>query len=184
MELLKNTSEDKFVLVMLSEKQYEKKLEELVRNAESNNAKICYVCLSKPVDDVIASLKNLKISIGKFFFIDILSSHYKSRESMENCIFIGEGTHKLGLIKNAIGRAISEKGCGMVIFDTISSLLVYEQTHDIVRFTHDLTTEEKQQNINNVFIILKEGGEMQGYCNSLIGDLKMFADKSIDFVDD
>ncbi len=184
MELLKNTSEDKFLLVLLSEKQYEKKLDELVRSVGENHSKICYVCLSKPVEDVAGTLKRLGVGIEKFFFIDILSSHYKSPLPLENCIFIKEGGNKLDLIKSAISKTIAEKKCSIVIFDTISSLLVYEQTHDILRFTHELTTEEKQQNINKVFIILKENGGLQEYDESLVKDLKMFADESIDFVDD
>ena len=183
MELLNNTTEDKFVLVLLSEKQYEEKLEELVKSVEKNNAKICYVCLSKPYEDVVEALKRLKMNIGKFFFIDVLSSHYKTHKSAENCIFVKEEGSKLDSIKNAISRAISEKNCGMIIFDTISSLLVYEQTHDILKFTHELTTEEKQQNINKVFIILKEQGNLKGYSEGLINDLKMFANKSIEIVD-
>ena len=70
------------------------------------------------------------------------------------------------------------------MFDTLSSLLMYEQTHDIVKFTHQVTIEESNRNINKVFIVLKEGNLPQEYSQAFIKDVEMFADKKIEFLEE
>jgi hypothetical protein len=94
-----------------------------------------------------------------------------------------EEPNKLIAIQVAISKAINEKKCAVVIFDTISSLLMYEQSHDIVKFTHQLTIEKKHQSINKVFIVLKDNGLVGEYYGSLVKDLGMFVDKVVDFTD-
>ena len=183
MNLFQEISENKFVLVLLSEKQYEEKLAELMRKIEKDHTKICYVCLSKPYGDTIEYLQSNGLDVGKFFFIDMLTSHYKSPRKAENCIFI-EAPGKLIALQVAISKAVSEKNCSVVVFDTLSSLLMYEQTHDIVKFTHQVTIEESNRNINKVFIVLKEGNLPQEYSQAFIKDVEMFADKKIEFLEE
>jgi archaellum biogenesis ATPase FlaH len=180
MDLFKEISENKFVLIMLTEKQYEERLMEIVKKVEKNHTKICYVCLSKPYTDVIEYIKKINLDISKFFFIDVLTSHYKKPKAVKNCIFV-EDPNKLIAIHVAINKAITEKNCSVVIFDTISSLLMYEQTHDIVKFTHQLTIEKKHQDVNKVFIILKDNSLLGKYYEPLVRDVEMFVDKTIDF---
>jgi archaellum biogenesis ATPase FlaH len=179
MDLYKEISENKFVMVLLTEEQYKQKLINIVKNVEKNHTKICYVCLSRPYTDIMEHLKDIGLDVNKFFFIDVLSSHYKKPKEVHNCIFI-EGPSKLIAIHVAIKRAITEKNCSVVIFDTISSLLMYEQTHDIVKFTHELTIEEKHQDVNKIFIILKENSVLREYNKNLVEDIGMFVDKTID----
>jgi archaellum biogenesis ATPase FlaH len=179
MDIYREISENKFVLVLLTEKQYENKLADIVRNVEKKHTKICYVCLSKPYTDVIDYLKDIGLDINKFFFIDVLTSHYKKPKEVDNCIFIEEPT-KLIAIEVAINKAVTEKNCSIIVFDTISSLLMYEQSHDIVKFTHELTIEKKHQDINKLFIILKENNLLSKYYESFVKDIEMFSDKKID----
>ena len=119
----------------------------------------------------------MNINFSKFFFIDVLTSHYRSPERAENCIFLKE-PRKLNDIRAAIHESITKHSCSAVIFDTMSSLLMYEQSHDILKFTHELTVEESMQNTNKVFIILKEDMILND-SDSLIKDVEMFADRTI-----
>ena len=182
MELFNDISENKFVMILLNEKQYNQRLAEIIKGAEKNHTKVCYVCLSKPYTDIMKYLKTNGFDVDKFFFVDVLSSHYKKPEQAENCIFI-DAPDKLVAVHVAVTKAITEKNCSTVIFDTISSLLVYEQSYDIVKFTHQLTVEEKHQSTNKVFIVLKEKGTLEKYTGELIKDIGMFADKSIEVAD-
>jgi hypothetical protein len=178
MDLLKEISENKFLMVLLNERQYESKLLEIVRNIDKNHEMICYVCLSKPCLGAIDCLKKFGLNQKKFFFIDTLSSHYEKPKPLENCVFLKEPI-KIASIQAAITKAITEKKCSVIVFDTISSLLVYEQAHDIVRMTHNLSVESSSLNVNKVFIVLKENGFEKEYRESFIKDLGMFADRTI-----
>ena len=177
MDLLKDISENKFVLVLLDSMQYEQKLGEVVKKTGKDSAKICYVCLSRPYHDAIDYLKEMELDIHKFFFIDVLTSHYKKPDGVENCIFLEDP--KIHAIQAAITKAIAQQKCTVVIFDTISSLLMYEQSDEIIKFTHDLTIEKKHQDVNKVFIVLKENNALSPFQDSFVKDVEMFTDKTI-----
>ena len=182
MELFNEIFENKFLLVLLTEQQYEKRLSEMIKNLEKDHKTICYICLSRPYKEIASSLQSAGFSLDKFFFIDVLTSHYKKPANIDNCIFLQDPSG-LAALQYAIARAVSEKHCSVIIFDTISSLLMYEQTHDIVRFTHQLTIEETYKDTNKVFVILKESSSLAEYYETLVKDMEMFSDKKIDIAD-
>ena len=178
LDLIKEINQNRFLLILLPEKDYSLQLKEIVKSVEKTNTKVCYVCLSKPFTDVKDELKHEKIDTKKFFFIDVLSSHYKTQPKADDCIFIKEPA-KLTKIKVAITKAVEEKKCSVVLIDTISTLLIYQQNFSIIRFSHELKTEREHELINKVFIVLKEEGVLEEESRRLVKDLEMFADKTI-----
>lgn len=179
LDLLQEIVKNKFLLILLEEKEYLSRLDEIIKSVEKTRTKICYVCLSKPYADVMEELKNKEINIADFFFIDVLTSHYRKPGPIENCIFVPTPTD-LAAIRIAIKRAIEEKECIVILFDTISTLLIYQETSSIVKFTHHLLAEEKHENIKKLFIVLKGDSVPIEESQRLVGDLKMFADKTLD----
>ncbi|MCK5281901.1 MAG: hypothetical protein KAK00_00695 [Nanoarchaeota archaeon] len=179
MNIIEEIVKNQFLLILLHEEEYLKQLEEIVKSLEKTNKKICYVCLSKPYTDILEMLKDKEINTDKFFFIDVLSSHYKAPAPANNCIFVPAPT-ALEYIKVAIAKAVNEMDCGAVIFDTISTLLIYEECSSIVRFTHELSLEKNQENVKKLFIVLKDGTIPKVDNEELLKDLSMFADKTID----
>src|SRR3989338_5333618 len=110
MEILRDISENKFVMVLLNEEQYNHKLAEIIKGVDINHTGICYVCFSKPYKDVIEYLKGIGVNVEKFFFIDVLSSHYTKQKKVDNCIFIEE-SDRLTALRDAISKAVNEKNC-------------------------------------------------------------------------
>ena len=181
MDLLKELTKDKFVLVLLEEKQYFQELVKIVKRVDKEHEKICYVCLSKTCNDVIDELKTINLNINKFFFIDVLSSHYKKPKPIKNCIFL-EAPSDLTAIRVAVTNAINKENCSVIIFDTISALLIYQEVFYIVKLTNDLKTEKIHETSNTVFIVLKSQDKILRDLNTgMVKDLSMFADKTIDF---
>lgn len=179
MELLEDIIKTKFLLVLLDESRYIDKLAEMFKSMEKDN-RICYLCLSKTYDDIVKDLRKKGINTKKFFFIDVLGSHYGKRKSTNECLFLQSPT-ELADIETAIKRAVKEKKCSVILFDTISAMLIYQETSSIVKFTHNLITSKEQENAKKIFIvlkddILKEDNEM------LTKDLTMFADKTINLI--
>ncbi|MBW2990740.1 hypothetical protein KY348_03480 [Candidatus Woesearchaeota archaeon] len=182
MELLSQMSDNKFVLVLLQSKNYADVLYKVIGKVNKNKFNICYVCLSKPYADVIEELKNEKINYEHFIFIDVVSSlHYKLKP-IKNCIFI-PGPDNLEDLMKAVKKAINKYRCEAVIFDTISTLLVYQQTHSIVKFTHELIMDKNQETVNKIYVVLKEKGLYKDESRKLVNDLNLFADKIIDIKD-
>ncbi len=177
-EFLQEIQDNRFVMIMMQEHEYIKKLGEIVRSVKQDNNKICYVCLSKPYKDVIAELNQHGIDSSNFVFIDVLSSHYSRPEPVKNCIFLASPSD-LDALKLAIMRVVEDRLCTVVLFDTISTLLIYQQIHSIVKFTHNLTVEKTQENVKKLFIILKDETYLQGGAG-LVKDLEMFVDKKVE----
>jgi hypothetical protein len=178
--ILSETSKNKFLLILLEEKKYPKKLAEIIKSVEKENAKICYVCLSKPYDYVLADIRNMGVDSKKFFFIDVMSSHYKKPKPVSNCLFLSSPTD-LGALKAAIRKAIEEKKCGALIFDTISALLIYQESFSLIQFVHSLASEKMQENIKKLFIVIKgQGGLGEEDSAAFAKDLEMFADRKLE----
>ena len=179
MELLSKTSENRFVILILQGKNYVSSLRKVIKLTKKDGGKICYVCLSKPYHDVIEDLESERIDCGNFIFIDTLSSLQYRLKPVKNCIFVS-GPEKLNEIRKAVKKAVQKHNCEAIIFDTISTLLIYQQTHSIVRFTHELLTDESQKETNKVYIVIKEAGVYKDESTKLINDLNLFADKTIE----
>jgi archaellum biogenesis ATPase FlaH len=175
MDILREVVENEFLLILLNESQYTDPLKEIIKTLEKTKTRICYVCLSKPYKDVINELKSAGVDTDKFFFIDVLSSHYKEHTTIENCIFLSAPVN-LDLLWTSITKAL-KGGCNAIILDTVSSLLIYHDASEIVRFTHDILTEEKKA--KKIFVVLKEQPTPEDN-RILVEDLDMFADKKID----
>lgn len=178
MNIIEEITQNKFLLVLLSEKQYMNQLYKIVKSVEKSKKKICYVCLSKTYKDVLDNLKRENIDTKFFFFIDVLSSHYEKPTPKRNCIFLD--SPDLKSIKEAIANAVEKENCGVLLFDTISTLLIYEGSFSILRFTHSLMIEEKEERVKKVYIVLKKGVVPEEENEKLIKDLGMFADKTLD----
>ena len=53
MDILESITQNKFLLVMLNETEYEKKLFDMIKQMNKTGKKICYVCLSSTYKDVV-----------------------------------------------------------------------------------------------------------------------------------
>ncbi|MBU4242610.1 MAG: hypothetical protein KKF52_05245 [Nanoarchaeota archaeon] len=176
MNLLKTLKSKESLLMLLSEKQYENKLTALLQDLKKTKKKICYVCLSRPYEDVIEDLRNKKFNIDRFYFVDALNT--KQSRKYKGCVFVSAPV-KLDKLITTIKKIIKTKNCNVIIFDTLSTLLVYEDSFKIVKFTNEIIQEVKKE--SNVFVVLKEGFYPKGSLEKLNKDLYMIMDKTIYF---
>lgn len=179
MNIVDDVASSRFLLIVMDEGKYMEQLHEIVKSVDRAKNSICYVCLSRPYEDVESELKKNKIKTGNFTFIDVLSSHYERPAPRKNCIFL-DSPDNLDAIREAIVRAAGKEKFSVILLDTVSALLIYQEIFPILRFTNSLASEKEQENVKKVFIVLKNisGAEKEG--SELIDDLKMFADKTLD----
>jgi len=180
--LLQDIEKNKFLLVLLEEDNYPKTMDEIIKSVEKTKTMICYICLSKPYTDVVDELRKNGIDTDNFYFMDVLTSHYKKPEPVENCSFLSSPVD-LEELRAEVIKAIQGKNCSVVIFDTISTLMIYQQSSSIVKFTHSLVSEKTQENIKKLFLMIKESGIPSDDMSKLTKDLEMFADKKIDLTE-
>ena len=70
----------------------------------------------------------------------------------------------------AFTKAVQEMNCTNVLFDSISTLAVYQDIGEIIKFTQNMMTKARVTNVKSVYIALKEDSE------ELVKDLTMFVD--------
>jgi archaellum biogenesis ATPase FlaH len=181
LDIMNQVGKNEFVVVVTNETQYPTILSETLKNAKKYDFKICYICLNKTYDDAMDEMKKVDISTDNFIFVDTLSSHYQVRKDTENCFFVSSPC-AMDEIHNAIIKSIDEKKCKLIIFDTISTLLIYKESQDILKFTNRLMMEikKKMDGIIYIYVIL-EIDVLKDENRKLISDFYMFAEKMLDF---
>ncbi|MFH1249212.1 MAG: hypothetical protein V1660_03600 [archaeon] len=177
MNLLQDITKHNFALVLLDEEGYLKKLRDMIKFVKKTKCKICFVCLSRPYKDVANNFKEEGIDIKRFFFIDTLSSYYGEHAKEKNCLFLPSPVN-LASVNYALKEVLAKEKCKIIFFDTVSSLLIYQENSEIIKFTHNLVSE--QQDTKKVFIVLKRNSIPEADIKILRADLEMFADKTID----
>jgi KaiC/GvpD/RAD55 family RecA-like ATPase len=175
---LKNKKEY-IALVLVDAKSYQSKSINLIKQfTEKENVPGVYVTLNKPFDTMQRILEEDGIDTRKIIFIDGVTKIAGGRMGKtHNCLFIGS-PEKLSDIGMALDQAVrsipsNEK---FVFFDSLSTLLLYNKSGTVGRFSHFLTGKMRVWKVKGILISLeKESDEI------LINELTQFCDTVIDF---
>jgi len=111
------------ILKYVSEKKDHFK--DILKIIKKSKKKVCYVTLNKSCGFLIEAFKKEKIDLNKSYFVDCISADIKVPKKVEKCDFIS-APYELDYIGDSIKKAI-DNGCNLVIFDSLSNLLIYGQ---------------------------------------------------------
>lgn len=162
------------VVVMTSKEKYKEDIILLAKEMEACSTKCCYLTFTEPYGFITSNLKKNGIDVNKFFFIDTVTRKVQEPPKVDNCEFV-TAPNALTEISVAFSKAINDKKCDSSLFDTLSSLLIYEDVHSLIQFVHNLLTKVRIAAGRVVFVALKDDMNSE-----LIKDLHMFVDKVID----
>ncbi|MBN2367389.1 hypothetical protein JXC34_00090 [Candidatus Woesearchaeota archaeon] len=173
MTLSEDMAASNIVLLITTKTKYNGSLNAALPEIRKSAKKIGYITINRPYGSVVASIQKLGIDPNKFLFVDAITATVQSPSQVPNCIFVSSPTALTDL-----GLAFSslfENNCDLVFFDTISTLIVYQDIGTVTKFVHNLVTKARVSNKKAVFMALKEDSE------NLIKDLNMFVDKIVEF---
>lgn len=152
---------------------YDTKIFSLMKELKKKGCKVCHVLLRVPYDYFISDLKEENALSNNFYFIDVLSSHYKTPQTQQNCIYLDYPDP--GSLLDAVKSLLEENRCQLFIFDSITSLLKYHPRIEIQKLTNNLKSE-----LNNkaklVFLMPKKEELELEESKYLLNDLELFAD--------
>ncbi len=173
MGLADNLGKDNIVLVITSKTSYSNCLTQLQPQVGNSFDKIGYITVNKPFNSVKKDLSDLGMETGKFIFADVITATVQAPPPVDNCIFVSSpnALTDLGL---AFTSLYNEYGCEIVVFDTISTLVVYQDIGSVIKFVHNFVTKARVIGKKLVLIALKEDSE------TLIKDLNMFVDSIVE----
>ena len=171
MSIENDIKNNKTLLVSVKSTVYRDKIKKILNISSGIFRKICYVTINDPHKTLASNMPKVKSEI---FWVDCVSSTVKVPKPEKNVIYVSS-PHALTEISITIKNVIKKEKTDLVLFDSISAQLVYENVSVILRFIHNLILSLRDANLNALFIILKEDATEE-----LMKDLAMFVDKIVE----
>ncbi|MEK6958157.1 MAG: ATPase domain-containing protein [archaeon] len=158
-------------MVIIPNREYAMGIDAVLRRVNRDFERIAYINLNEIYDNLISHLKSMDVDLKKFFFIDAITiSSYGEVKERDNCIFVSNPNALIEL-SLAITQALNLHKPDAIIFDSISTLLIYEDEGTVTKFVHSLIGKIKAAGVASYFTAL------EGDSNSeAIKDLGMFVD--------
>ena len=174
MSLKKDLQDNQIIVILIPTSLYVSKINDIIKTVANQSNKTCYLALNKPYKSMMQILQKNKIDPKKFFFIDAISKTVSIPEPQKNAEFLAtpKSLTKLSL---SITYALENRKIDSVLFDSLSTLLVYASETQVIKFAHFIMAKIRTTNSKGIFISLKEDVQ-----SDLLNDLQMFADKVID----
>ena len=132
-----------------------------------------YVALNKPYHTLVKILQNSNIDTDKLFFIDAISGNLSQDAGIANCVFLRDPSaiSELGM---TVLNVCDEKKADFLLLDSLSTMIIYNDRLDSVRFTHYLITQLRKYGLAGVIMSLEDYKKPES-----IKDISMFVDKVI-----
>lgn len=172
-ELKRALKENEIILLLLPNEKYSEKIVDVAKIMGTFGS-VCYVSLNKPYKTLVGDFEKRGVKTGKFFFIDCVTKKVKEEEGDEQVAYVSSPRALTEM--NIVMKKVLETGSiEIAIFDSLSTLLVYEDPHVVVKFAHSVISMFRTLGSKGVIISLKEDMESE-----LIKDLNMFVDKVVE----
>jgi KaiC/GvpD/RAD55 family RecA-like ATPase len=159
------------VLSIINPENYIPDIVRIIKKNKSNG--IIYVTTNKPYDHISELLKNNKIDTKKIFFVDCISKNVQEKEvSAKNCIFV-ESPGSLSAISIAVNEAVKNiSGKKILLFDSLSVLLIYQDAATIAKFTNFLMNKLRVLDVDAIILALESDAN-----KDVLKQIESFADK-------
>lgn len=159
------------IVLIIPNEQYTTKITEIAKHFSDNYKATNYVSLNKMFGSLSNSLKEAKIDLNKFLFIDcITKSANPNAEEVSNCIYVTSSS-ALTELSIAMNKALSSGQIEGLLFDSLSTLLIYNKSDTVSKFVHSIINQIKAANVTAVFTAL-EGDTGK----DLLKEIGMFVD--------
>ena len=154
--------------------KYNKNIKAIAKAVSDHKKGTTYVSLNKPYQTILNDIKKAGANPENFSFIDAVSAKVSSAQSGGKAVFVSS-PRAMTEISIAITKSVSKFKSDCVMFDSLSTLLVYEGTSTVLRFVHSIISNIRVKGKSCVFTILKED-----LSSELVKDLSMFVDKIVE----
>lgn len=164
----------KVSLLILENRNYDKGISILLKKMAYDYEKNMYVALNETIEEMENRFYEEKIEKKKFVIIDTLTLGSKNvnQKKYENCIFVASPNALIEL-SLAIMQGINNWKAKAILFDSISTLLIYENEKTVSRFVRSIIGKIRASGIDAYFTVL--AGDSK---KDVIKELRPFFDKA------
>lgn len=164
---------NKIVILVIPNEKYAESIVEIARSLASDYKKICYVNLNRPYSTLINIFESQDIDSNRFFFIDGVTKKTDEAKKVHNCLYV-DAPNALTQLSLGINKLFKTLKPEILLFDSISTILIYEKASTVTKFMHHLIGKIRSIDCIAIFTALEEGT-----ISDLMKDLHMFTDKTI-----
>jgi len=174
LDLKKEIWNKQMILIIIPNEKYTESILEIVKQLSKIYKKTCYVSLNKLYSALLKSLEDDGIDTEKFCFVDVITKTADPQfKGGKNCRCIPSPSH-LTEISLGISEDLKVNKPNCLLFDSLSTILIYQKGDVVTRFVHSLTGNIRKSGCVGVLTVL-EGDT----ANTSIKEMSMFVDKVI-----
>lgn len=160
-------------VLVIPHESYNKHIVNLTKEASKAYGSICYATLNKPYNLLLKTFKENNIDPANFYFIDPATKSAVTNIFPKNVIPV-ESVSSITSLSIAISNVLEKKKAEGLILDSISTMLIYNNSASITKFMHFLVGKIKTLGCTGILTILEKDSD-----SSLMQDIGMFADNVI-----
>lgn len=136
-----------------------------------------YVTVNKPFSELIERFKEEKIDTSKIFVIDAVTPRkfVNGNSRAENAVFIGSPKELTNISITTTSKIKELKTAKVLIFDSVSTLLIYNEFDSVRDFIRFISNKMKELNVTFAMICIKDAAD-----EKLVSQLSSFVDEIID----
>jgi len=134
-----------------------------------------YVTLNKPSTVLQSVYERAGLAQNSLVFLDSITN--TTEHSTETCHFLGR-MRELTDLGIALARVMSEKEVKFVFVDSVSTLLIYNDSNSVARFCHAVTEKVRSLNLPAVMVLveMEEGkgiaAQLAQFCDAYVEAVK------------
>ena len=134
-----------------------------------------YVTINKPFKVIKRQFEAGKVNTKMLIFIDAISAGAGKIVKEDGCVFIQtpKSLSDMSIAIHAAVEALPSKR-KFVFFDSLTTLLIYNETHSVLRFTHFLTTKMRSWDVDGIILSLDSDTK-----SSIFQQIVLFSDNVI-----
>jgi len=173
-DIRKEISGKDILLFLIPNRNYSDGMKSITAASAKIFDKICYVSLNKPHETLMSIFKGCGINTGGIVFVDCVAAGAKKPASVCKVFFV-PSPNALTDLNIAINNVVKEERAKVILFDSLSTILVYQEPSIVIKFSHSIISSLRSAKVKGVFTCLKED-----IGNELVKDLSMFVDKIVE----
>jgi KaiC/GvpD/RAD55 family RecA-like ATPase len=161
------------VLALIDPIKYQDAVLELLRYFTAKVPRGVYVSLNKPFAVLTKSFEKAGIPSSSLFFVDGITNVPSIQEENDHaCLGSGVGLSNLCIgISKAINGITGEK---FLVLDSLSTLLIYNDSKSVAKFAHLLTEKMRRWNTSGSLLTVEMNAE-----RDVVSQLAPFCDKVV-----
>lgn len=173
MDIKTELNKNKVLLALISSKDYHKEMVKLLKKLDK--VSICYVTLNKTAELLREQFKKEKVNVENIIFIDGISQTIKQTPKQTDYCYYVSSPGALEQLSLMIGKFLKHN-FHYLIFDSVTSLLVYEKKNPIIKFLSTVINNiQTSQTRAVVCSVLNQEHQ------DVMQEISMFVNKTITF---